>query len=148
VLLAWLATPLRADVIDDFIGPKKFVAFGATANTTHTPDGELRCSAPTPWSSAAFWYMNGTYGLPDGQPVEFRLDVVSLSHSGVFAGLGVAFPTPPAAPRGSGRVYALYWPHDRLVLNKGYDTNGYSFLDTPHAVGSGGSPTRGHSADH
>lgn len=132
-LLAWLATPVRADIIDDFSGPKKFSAAGLGGYPIYSLDGEFHCQLKTPWSAGAFWYTPRTYELPEGMPVEFRLDVVRLSHEAAYGALGVAFPAPPTAPRAGGRFYVLYWLQERVILAKGYDVSSYYVLDATHA---------------
>lgn len=121
VLLAGLATPLRADVIDDFSGPKKFVVLSSVGLPEYELNGQLHWSYP-PAGAASLWHLSSSYELPEGQPVEFRVDVVGLAHADAATGLGIAFPTPPTNPRGASYLYIVYWLPERVFLHKAYGT--------------------------
>ena len=129
VLLAWLATPLRAAVIDDFSGPKKFTLYSSGVSE-YELNGELHCVVPTPGGFGAFWYLSSTYELPEGKPIEFRVDVVAL-HPAAFVGLAVALPMPPTAPRGSAREYPLFLAWDLVALQKNHDALDGLFFNLP-----------------
>jgi len=79
-----------------------------------------------------FWYYSRLYELPEGQPVEFQVDVTVLSHSDAVAGLAVAFPSPATIPRGSFRGYTFWWLPERVVLQKTYDITQSYLFDTGH----------------
>jgi hypothetical protein len=132
-LIAWLAPPLEADVIDDFSGPRKFRLFATRGNPACEVKGEMRMHLATAGDYAAFWHLR-TYELPEQQPVEFRLDVVSLNAADTYACLTVGFISPPELPRTSGIGYELAWLQWRVLVAKEYGADSYTFLDTGHPL--------------
>lgn len=129
-LLLWLTLPLRAEVIDDFSNGKKFHLYARDeVPQWEIVDGQLHFGLPTPGAYGAFSYLQ-SYELPEGKPVEFRLDVVSLNASDVAAGLLVGFSGPADVPRGNGRGYTLYYLKGRVALVKTSEVGEYSFFDT------------------
>ncbi len=127
-LLLWLAPPLRADVIDDFDGDKKY----AVTAVGGVPDcaivqGQLRMSRPRGDGYLGCYYLR-TYALPEERPVEFRVDVVSANAANVYAALIVEFLGKPLPRWGQG--YGLYRLHGRVVLAKSWEGGTCNFIDT------------------
>ncbi len=129
-LLLWLVMPLGADVIDDFSEGRKFSLYARDrAPEWEIVDGQLHFGLPASTTYGSFWYLQ-THELPEGQPVEFRLDVVSLNDPNVAAGLAVIFCSPPDAPRGAGRAYDLFYLRGRVALVKGSEAATYHVFDS------------------
>lgn len=117
VLLVWLAMPLRAEVLDDFSGPRKFAANGSTsANEYALTDGRLRIMVPKGDHFAAAEYLR-TYVLQEGQPVEFRTDLVSLNGASAEVGLWVMFMGLPA-PSNAVPYYGVWLSYHQIRLWK------------------------------
>lgn len=128
-LLLWLTLPLRADVIDDFSNGKKFSIYALDrAPEWEIVDGQLHFGYPASTTYGSFWYMQ-SHELPEGQPVEFRLDVVSLNDPNAATGLAVLFSSPPDAPRGVSRAYELFYLRGRVALVKGSEAGNYHVFD-------------------
>lgn len=129
-LLAWLTLPMSADVIDDFEHGKRFYTYAQGGIPEFEfVEGQVRCTLPNASTTAPFWYIP-TYELPEGTPVEFKVDVVSLNSSDAFARLSVAFTKPPDVVRSSGRFYSVYWLWGRVVATKEYERRVLYWLDT------------------
>ncbi len=129
-LLLWLTLPLRADVIDDFSGGKKFLLYARDeVPKWEIADGQLHFGLPTPGAYGTFWYLQ-SYELPEVQPVEFRFDVVSLNAGDVATCLILGFCGPTDAPRGRSRAYELAYLKGRVVLMKISEVGEHSFFDT------------------
>ena len=134
-LIAWLAPPLTADVIDDFSGPRKFRMFAVGGDPEWEVNGEMQLRLPQAGNFGAFLYWR-TYDLPEQQPVEFRLDVVSLNAADTWAGLNVLFVGWPEMPRVYAVAYSLYWSQNGVVLEKSHGglAGTWQFFDTGHSL--------------
>lgn len=108
-VLAWLAPPLRADVIDDFEGPKKHRVFASSGEADYAVvDGQLKMSQ-TRGGAAGIYYLCD-YAIPEGRSIEFRVDVVSANDATTYAGLQVVFD--------AGNNYGLFRYQNRVTLGK------------------------------
>lgn len=129
-VLVWVAMPLRAEVIDDFSGPKKFIVNGWPSSAACSlADGQLKITVPEGEGWAIAGHLRN-YVLPEGEPVEFRADFVSANRAGVEVGLKVEF-----AGTGPG-YYGIYRWYDRVVLWKGWGDQGCGFYDRPVETGT------------
>lgn len=125
VFLVWLARPLRAEVLDDFSGPRKFAVNGSTSAAVHAlADGQLRITVPKGDHFAAAEYLR-TYVLLEGQPVEFRTDLVSLDGDSMEAGFWVDF-MERLVPSTRTPYYGVWLNYDRIRLWKEEDAGGGS----------------------
>lgn len=119
-LSAWFLALMQADVIDDFEGGRKFMVWGATGQPDwEINDRQLDVSLPTPDAHARFHY-GRLYDLPEGQSVEFRVDLVSADTDDSCMILAVEF-TGPLLPKPSERGYALSVSNTRVGLAKIWD---------------------------
>ncbi len=112
-------------VIDDFEHGRKFTPWGYAGQPEWDFVGgefNVRLAKATSWTSFFYW-PDGIYGLAEGQPVEFRLDVVSANSSDVYVDLGAHF-----ADQGDDRGYVVYVFHNRVLLAKAV------WRRTPHVL--------------
>lgn len=126
ILLVWslslcLDPPIRADVIDDFGGGRKFIMHGdANHPDWQLAGGQLQVTMPEIEAYGAFYYLRD-YQLKLGRPMEFRVDLRSLAPGDGYAGLAVLFTGAPFLPKGGDRGYILYRQHDKFLLYELWD---------------------------
>ncbi len=136
-LLAWPLVRLQADVIDDFEHGRNFTLQGnAGPPEWELVGGELRVSLPEA-DSWGFLAYKPIYELAEGQPVEFRLDLVSVNASDVFVGLMVHF-AGYLWPGTMGGGYGFFVLNNRVVLQKKWTDGETVFFDQsmPSRAGS------------
>lgn len=140
-LFMWLAPPTRAFVIDDFEHGRQFMLWGPSGGQPEwqIDDGQMKIQLPTPGSFAALVY-EPLFELPDGQPVEFRVDAVTPLSGDAFVFLVVHF-SGQVMLKNPGRGYVLDFFRNRVVLGKEWDgASGLFFdasmspIDQPHTA--------------
>ncbi len=108
-------------VIDDFEQGRQFMLFGTGGQSEwEIVDGQLNLSLPQANTYGALIYKR-LYDLPEDQPVEFRLDLVSVNAGDVYGVLVVDF-TGQAPPQPTDRGYELAVFQDRVLLVKLWDS--------------------------
>ncbi|MCZ7636064.1 MAG: hypothetical protein M5U12_08535 [Verrucomicrobia bacterium] len=131
-----LVAPAYPEVIDDFNDGGRFSGAGANAqdmtSTCEVVDGRLKISRLGEDGGTGVYYPRG-YELPEGQPVEFRVDYVSADTRNVEAYLGAGFTTPvlPEPDRG----YLVYYSPRAILLVKYWGDTGCMFIEddlAPH----------------
>lgn len=134
-LLAWPLAPTQADVIDDFNDGRKFMLWGIVGHSQwRLEEGQMKLTLPDPGSYAALIY-EPMYELADGQPVDFRVDVVSpLGGEGFFL-LAAGFPG-LFIPKDADRSYLLYVASNEIKLGKHYDGISGTFFTQGVALSS------------
>lgn len=125
-LLAGALAPLDAEVIDDFSRGRNFNWMWGTVDSPdyQLSEGQLKVSLPRANTSAVFFYQRN-FEVPEGQTVEFRVDLLSLTGSDAYADLLVSFVGSPFIPRGGNRGYAFYRQQWRVALQKIWDNETY-----------------------
>ena len=127
-MLAWPLAPTRADVIDDYENGRKFLVQGnAGPPDWQFVDGQFRASLPSRDSFGVFAYKS-LYELPEGQPIEFRLDLVSVNAADVAVGLVVHFGG-YLWPKTSIGGYGFFVIPDRVALDKQWTDSRTVFFD-------------------
>ncbi len=123
-------------VIDDFEQGRKFTTpWGDVGQPEWDFVGgefNVRLAKANSWTSFFYW-PDGVYELAEGQPVEFRLDVVSAYSSDVYVQLGAFF-----ANEGDDRGYStgMYLNNNKVFLDKAYGGATSFFLDQTVAANS------------
>jgi len=117
--------PTETYVIDDFEHGRKFMLWGGGDQPEwEVVWGEFNLHLPPGAWTSFFYNTDGVYELAEGQPVEFRLDMISANSSGVWVLLGALFATEQ-----DDRGYAAGVLHDRVFLYKAYDGASPYFFD-------------------
>ncbi len=116
-LLVWALAPLDAAIIDDFNGAKKYTVFTEGGRPEiEVIDGQLKSSRPSDGAATGFYYRRN-YAIPEGRPVAFQVDVVSLNPDSAFAFIAVEFPPHHLIDNaGASRYYGLFWSHTRVAV--------------------------------
>jgi len=135
-LIAWLAPPLAADVIDDFNGPPKWDVIEDPTGVLdyEVVAGELSMSHPKGSTGRLMDYFR-TYAVPEDRWIELRLDVVGASSE---TGGMIAF-----VMRVPGGVTS-YWlarVDDMIFLTKGWPDGNTWFIGEPALPSSTGPVT-------
>lgn len=119
-LLACLPAPLQAYVIDDFEHGRRFMLYGMNGVPEwELMGGELRFSLPGPFTDLAVClYRQHVFELPEGQPVEFSLDLVSANRGDVFVNFSVEFAQGIPLLSSARWGYEVAVLHNRVILEK------------------------------
>ena len=112
--------PPETFVIDDYEHGQKFSWWHEWNYHSEwaITDGQLNVR-PTINSTVSFIYTH-LFELPEFEPVEFSVDLVSANTADASGGLGVGFPS-EVLPPGADRAYALIVRHDLVAFYKGWE---------------------------
>lgn len=84
-LAACLSGPARAEIIDDFEQGYRFWAnHGGGDSRIEIIDGQLHFNAAADWGRVTAGYLRN-HALPEGEPLTFAVDVISLSPTSLSA---------------------------------------------------------------
>ncbi len=117
----WTLVPSAPEVIDDYEDGRKFSWRHEFFDHTDyaITDGQLNVRLTTTRSAVSFVYTH-LFELPEYEPVEFSVDLVSANRASASGGLGVGFPF-EVLPPGADRAYALIVRHDLVVFYKSWE---------------------------
>ncbi len=108
--------PTETYVIDDFEHGRKFMLWGAGGQPEwEFVGGEFNLHLPPGAWTSFFYNTDGVYELAEGQPVEFRMDVISANSSDVYVQVAAGFDSD-----GDDRGYSAFVFHNRVLLQKQY----------------------------
>lgn len=108
------------------VGGRSSISWARAAPELAVVDGQCQLTLTSPQDYAVCWYAR-TYDVPAGQPLELRMDVISLNGDDVLTGLGVTFGQPTEKPNNN--AYVVYYSNRRVALLKDVGLQSLTLFD-------------------